>query len=157
MTTAADSPWFARLGPRRRTLRMASGLVLFTYVAAHLINHALGLVSLELAELGLGIAVWFWHSRIGTVLLYSSASVHVVLAFYALYERRTLRMPVIEWVRIVMGFGMPVLLIGHVIATRGAFEVYGLAPEYSRVIHGLWSSNNEWLQLGLLAPGWIHG
>jgi adenylate cyclase len=142
---------------RRRKLRLVSGLVLFVYVAGHLINHALGLVSLSAAERGLAVAVGFWHWWPASILLYSSAAIHVALAFYALYERRTLRLPAIEWLRIILGFGMPILLIGHVISTRAAFEVYQLAPEYGRVIQGLWSSGNEWLQLGLLAPGWIHG
>lgn len=126
-------------------------------VSVALVNHALGLVSLSAAERGLAVAVGFWHWWPASVLLYSSAAIHVALAFYALYERRTLRLPAIEWLRITLGFGMPILLIGHVISTRAAFEVYQLAPEYGRVIHGLWSSGNEWLQLGLLAPGWIHG
>jgi hypothetical protein len=34
----------------RRNLRMGSGLVLFTYIAARLLNHALGLISLSTAE-----------------------------------------------------------------------------------------------------------
>src|SRR5262252_8180811 len=40
-----------------RDLRLGSGLVLFTYLAAHLANHALGLVSLNAAEIGLRVAV----------------------------------------------------------------------------------------------------
>ena len=34
----------------RRNLRMASGLILFVYIGSHLLNHALGLVSLQAAE-----------------------------------------------------------------------------------------------------------
>src|SRR5215470_16951682 len=45
-----------------RDLRLGSGLVLFTYLAAHLANHALGLVSLNAAEIGLRVAVAVWHS-----------------------------------------------------------------------------------------------
>ena len=47
----------------RRNLRMASGLILFTYIGAHLINHALGLISLDTAEAGMSIAVEVWYSR----------------------------------------------------------------------------------------------
>ncbi len=143
--------------PNRRALRLGSGLLLFTYVATHLLNHALGLVSIAHAEAGLAAAVRVWHSLPGTVLLYGAAAVHVALAFESLYRRRSLRLPPIEWLRIVMGFGMPLLLIGHVAATRAAFELHGLAPEYGRVIRSLWAAGAEWLQLGLLAPGWIHG
>ena len=53
----------------RRSLRLASGLVLFTYITAHLVNHALGLVSLKTAEAGLEFAVEVWGSWPGTVLL----------------------------------------------------------------------------------------
>jgi len=41
----------------RRTLRMTSGLILFTYIGAHLTNHAFGLISLDTAERGMEIAV----------------------------------------------------------------------------------------------------
>jgi adenylate cyclase len=56
----------------RRDLRLASGLVLFGYVALHLLNHALGLVSVAVAERGLELAVTLWHSLPGTVLLYGA-------------------------------------------------------------------------------------
>ena len=110
----------------RRDLRLGSGLVLFGYVTAHFINHAIGLVSVNAAEAGLRIAVAFWHSLPGTVLLYSAAGIHLALAMVAVYERRTLRMPAPEAVRIALGFGIPLLLIGHFTSTRFAFELYGL-------------------------------
>lgn len=79
--------------PRRLTrqdLRLASGLTLFAYVAAHFANHALGLISIAAAERGLRIAVAVWRNLPGTVLLYGAALIHIALAFVALYERRTL-------------------------------------------------------------------
>ena len=84
----------SRLSPKvlRRNLRMASGLVLFTYITAHLINHALGLISLNVAEEGLGYAEKVWDSLPGTVLLYGAAAVHFLLALWAIYERRTFRL-----------------------------------------------------------------
>src|SRR6266853_3586795 len=93
----------------RRDLRLGSGLVLFAYVTAHLANHALGLVSVNAAEAGLRVAVAFWHSLPGSVLLYGAAGIHVTLAFVALYEHRTLRMPPMEALRIVLGFAIPTL------------------------------------------------
>jgi len=67
------------MGPRlpsRRDLRFASGIVLFTYLTGHLINHALGLVSLNAAEVGLDYATAFWQSPAGTFLLYGGALTH---------------------------------------------------------------------------------
>ncbi len=143
--------------PTRRDLRLASGLTLFVYVATHLANHALGLISVAAAERGLRIAVAVWQSVPGTLALYGAATVHVALAFAAVYQRRTLRMPALEILRIAAGFGIPLLLINHAIATRIAWEAYGAAPEYSRVVWNLWISNGEGRQLALLAPGWLHG
>src|SRR6266853_176466 len=63
----------------RRTLRMTSGLILFTYIGAHLTNHALGLISLDTAERGMEIAVEIWYSVPGTLLLYGAAATHFLL------------------------------------------------------------------------------
>src|SRR6266403_6325332 len=95
---------FSQLSSLRRNLRMASGLVLFTYITAHFVNHALGLISLNTAEEGLGYAEEVWDSLPGTVLLYGAAGVHFVLALWAIYERRTFRLPPAELLRIAMGF-----------------------------------------------------
>jgi adenylate cyclase len=131
----------------RRDLRLGSGLVLFSYVALHLVNHALGLVSLTAAEAGLRIALKLWQSLPGTALLYGAAALHFVLAMLAIYERRTLRMSALQALRIWLGLGIPLLLIGHIAATRLASEFYGLRPDYARIIWNLWASDNEGRQL----------
>src|SRR5437773_6877650 len=141
----------------RQDLRLGSGLILFAYVAAHLANHALGLISVEVAEQGLRVAVAVWHSLPGTVLLYGAAGVHITLAFVSLYERRTLRMPPLELLRIALGLGTPTLLIAHIVTTRLAFETYGTHPDYAHIVWTLWHSNRECRQMALLVPGWLHG
>jgi adenylate cyclase len=141
----------------RRNLRLASGLVLFAYITLHLVNHALGLVSLDTAEAGLRLAVAVWQSPPGTVLLYGAAAVHFVLALWAVYERRTFRLPPAELLRIALGFTLPILLIGHAATTRLAYELFGLPPDYTRIVANLWVSDSQGRQLGLLAPGWLHG
>src|SRR5438046_3552428 len=146
---------FARL--TRRDLRLASGLMLFAYVVTHLTNHALGLISLASAQRGLDIWVRVWQSVPGTLLLYGAAAIHLTLAFAAIYARRTLRMPPIDLVRIILGLGIPLLLIGHAIFTRMAYELYDAPPDYTRVVWSLWTSDDEGRQLALLVPGWLHG
>ena len=146
-----------RLSLIRRNLRMASGLILFIYIGAHLLNHALGLISLDAAEAGMGIAVEVWYSVPGTVLLYGSFIMHFMMALLAVYERRTFRLPPLELLRIVLGFTMPILLIGHAASTRLAYEIFGLSSDYTRVISNLWASGLQGWQLGLMAPGWLHG
>ena len=141
----------------RRKLRMASGLILFTYIGAHLINHALGLISLDTAEAGMSIAVEVWYSTPGTLVLYGAFAVHFMMALFAVYERRTFRLPPLELLRIVLGFTMPILLIGHAASTRLAYEMFGLSSDYTRVVSNLWATGSQGWQLGLMAPGWLHG
>jgi len=141
----------------RRNLRLASGLVLFTYVTLHLSCHALGLISVETAEAGLRATVRLWHSWLGTTVLYGAAAVHIGLALLAIYDRRTLRMAPLNGLRIVLGLLMPLSLIGHFVGTRYAFEHFNLSSEYSRIAANLWSGGAQGLTLGLLAPGWLHG
>src|SRR5262245_46018737 len=158
-TTQRGFPLFSeRLSSSiRRYLRMASGLILFFYITSHLVNHALGLVSLETAEAGMSIAVEVWYSPPGTAMLYGAFAVHFMMALLAVYERRTFRLPPLELIRIALGFSMPVLLIGHAAATRLAYDLYGLSSDYTRVVATLWASGQQGWQLGLMAPGWIHG
>lgn len=141
----------------RRDLRLASGSVLFAYVTVHLANHALGLVSVNVAEAGLRVTVALWHSVAGTALLYGAAAIHFALAMVAIFERRTFRMPPLEALRMAFGFGIPLLLIGHLASTRFAFELYGLDSDYARIVWTLSTSDGGGRQLALLAPGWLHG
>ena len=141
----------------RRDLRLASGLVLFVYVTLHLACHAFGLISIDAAEAALRVTVLFWHSGVGTVLLYTAAAVHVGLALIAIYDRRTLRMAPVQALRIMLGLTMPLVLIGHFVGTRYAFERFGLPADYQRVVASLWATNGQGHQLALLAPGWLHG
>ncbi len=136
---------------------MASGLVLFTYITAHLVNHALGLISLNAAEQGLGYAIEVWYSLPGTILLYGAAATHFLLALWAVYERRTFRLPPAELLRIALGFTLPIILINHFANTRLAYDLFGLDSDYTRVIANLWAADSQGMQLGLLAPGWLHG
>jgi hypothetical protein len=82
------------------------------------LNHALGLISLGAAEAGMQYAVEVWYSLPGTILLYGAFATHFMMALFAVYERRTFRLPPLELLRIVLGFTMPILLIGHAASTR---------------------------------------
>jgi adenylate cyclase len=140
-----------------RRLRLASGLVMLTYVTLHLINHALGIWSLDLAEAGLLWSIRLWRSTPGTLLLYGAAFVHLALAWRTVYERRHWRLPPIEWIRLWAGFSLPLLLIGHVVTTRVAASFYGIEPSYGRIVAMLVRTRTQGWQMALLAPGWVHG
>ncbi len=140
-----------------RPARLASGIVMLVYLTTHLVNHALGNVSLSVAEAGLTFAKSVWQSWPGTMALYGAAGVHVALALFTLSERRHWKLPAIEWLRLYAGFSLPVLLIEHAVNTRLGASVYHYDPQYRNVIATIVANGNTGWQLALLAPGWIHG
>src|SRR6266446_9467332 len=82
-----------------RNVRLVTGLVLFTYVASHLSNHALGLLGLDAMEAGRQLFLAVWRNPICMTALYGSLTIHLALALWALYQRRHLRMPLSETAR----------------------------------------------------------
>jgi adenylate cyclase len=140
-----------------RRLRLLSGLVLFAYIGLHLVNHALGIFSLALAESGLRVALAFWRIPLVSVLLYGAAAVHFSLALRTLYSRREWNLPWLEILRLASGFSLPLLLIGHAVNTRLAGTLLDVRPSYLSVITNLQMAGAQGTQLALLAPGWLHG
>ncbi len=140
-----------------RQLRWSSGLVLWTYVALHLLNHGLGLVSLQAAEtMRVGVQL-VWRSLPGTVLLYGALAVHGAMAVLAVWQRRSLRMPLAEAIRLVFGLSLPLLLAGHFFATRWAYEIWTISNSYERLIPSIWNPAGISVQLLLLTVAWAHG
>ena len=79
-----------------------------------------GLVSLDLLENG---RLWFiavWRNPVGTILLYGSLAGHMGLSLWGIFIRRKLSLSLGEGVQHVLGVAIPVLLLGHIIGTRGA-------------------------------------
>jgi adenylate cyclase len=138
-------------------LQLCSGVVLWLYVSIHLVNHALGIWSLDIAERGLALTITLWHSLPGTILLYGAAGLHFALALRTIYNRRHWGLPPTEWLRLWAGLSLPVLLIRHAVGTRVAASLYGFEPNYEQVIVSLLVSGTQGLQVALLAPGWVHG
>src|SRR5690242_6643428 len=101
-----------------RRLRLFSGLMMLAYVTMHLLNHAVGLISLEAMENVLWYIFRIWTNRPAQLLLYCSFLVHYALALYALWQRLTLRLRASELSQVVLGFAIPFLLVRHVVAMR---------------------------------------
>jgi adenylate cyclase len=133
--------------------------VLFAYLATHLANHALGLISLEAMEAGRAWVLTVWRNPLGTAALYAALGTHLALALQSLYGRRHLRMPAGEAVQLVLGLAIPPLLAAHVIGTRVAWEVFGVQDTYARVVLLLWGLSPESgaRQMLLVIVAWVHG
>lgn len=141
-----------------RNLRLASGLVLFAYVTSHLVNHALGNVSLAAMEAALDWIAPFWGLPGIGALLYGALAVHVALALWALYARPRYGWTTAEALQLALGLALPLLLVGHVVGTRLAFELYGVTRNYAQQLYVFFVAAPEIgaQQGAALIAAWLH-
>ncbi len=142
-----------------RRLRLASGLVLFTYLVTHFLNHALGNVSLAAMMAGAQWFLYLWRGPVGTVLLYGAALTHLGLGLWALYERRHFYWRGAEIAQLLLGLAVPLLVIEHLVETRLAWTLYGHNEGYPLELRSLWldAPARGWMQALLLIIAWCHG
>jgi adenylate cyclase len=142
----------------RRT-RIVTGLVLFTYLTTHLLNHSLGLISLDAMEAGRASFLALWRNPLSTAVFYGSLLTHFILALYALYLRRHLRMPFREALQLTLGLCIPLLLATHFAGTRMAYEWYGIEDMYAKTVLTLWRQSpiHGLRQASLVLIAWTHG
>jgi adenylate cyclase len=140
-------------------LRLASGLLLFTFVATHLVNHALGLISLDAMESGRWLFLAVWRNAVGSTLLFTALLIHLAQAFWSIYRRRHLRMPLWQAVQLGLGAFIPIVLVNHVVGTYGAATVYGYEDSYTMAVLVYWKLRPELglLQSMLVLVAWAHG
>ncbi|MGO4332020.1 adenylate/guanylate cyclase domain-containing protein [Cupriavidus sp. 2TAF22] len=153
-------PYLQRLRPAGvRSVRLATGLVLFTYVGTHLLNHSLGNISLAWLERDLLVQKFIWQGWLGTAVLYSALVTHFFLGLWALYERRSLNWTPGEVAQLVLGLCIPPLLANHVVNTRVAFAAFGLNKGYAQLLYSFWITSPFFgrVQLTLLVVAWLHG
>src|SRR5262249_54476361 len=139
-------------------LRLWSAYVLLFYVTTHLLNHALGLISLRVVEAGRVWFVYIWQNPLGQIALYGALLVHFALAMWALMRRRPLRLSRWEWTQFVLGWSIVPLAALHVVGTRVAFDHYGVQSGYPWVLASLVASG-WWViarQFALPFVVWIH-
>jgi adenylate cyclase len=142
-----------------RKSRLLSGLVLLAFVTSHLVNLAIGLVSLDAMEEWRAILMRPWQSMLGETLLGVAAVVHALLGLYAIAARRSLAMSRTDVVQLILGLLTPPLLIAHVLTMR----VTGvLAPEfegdYGFILALYWSVAPLYAfqQLFVVVIVWVH-
>ncbi len=139
-------------------IRLWSSYVLFFYVVTHLLNHALGLISLRVLEAGRIWFVFIWHNPLGQIVLYGALLVHFCLALWSLYRRRTLRLSRWEWSQWILGVLIVPLGTIHVVGTRVAHELYNVEAGYPWVLGSLLVS--DWTgilrQFSLPLVVWLH-
>jgi adenylate cyclase len=147
--------------PLERSVRLAAGLVMFTYVICHLVSHATGLFLLNAIQaVGHDILLAPWRTPVGLSVLLASFLTHLSLGLRALYRRRHLRLPAIERWQLALGLTIPLLLAPHVTDARLGVQLYGLEDSYFRTLYGFWLTDplvSLPRQFALLVVVWTHG
>ena len=137
-------------------LRLWSGLVLFAFVATHLINHAIGLWSLEAMTRVQHWRLVVTRSPPGFVLLAVALLAHSALALWKLARFRTLRLRRAEIWQGLSGLLIPFLLMPHLFEAGVGPRSLGLAATYPAILPLLWpvKANHQTI---LIAVVWLHG
>ena len=143
-------------GDLLQRLRIASGLILFTFAATHFLNTAVGLVDLQTMHEVQGWRQLVTRSLPGTFVLLLALVTHITLALYKLANRSTLRLPAWELFQIGLGLLIPFLLLPHIVNTRIAHVFFGVEDNYLYELARLWPENAI-LQSTLLLLVWVHG
>ena len=124
-----------------KSLRLWSGLIISIFVILHLINHTLGLISLEAMEGMRSYLSVIWFDFPGAAFLMGAFLLHFFLSLFSLYSRSTLRMPLWEGTQITLGVLIFPLILVHIVGTQGAGHIIGFRPTYEYVIFAIWVSN----------------
>lgn len=142
-----------------RQVRLVCGVILFSYVVSHFLNHALGNISVDAMEVGVYYHTVFWQFLPVAIVFYTAALTHMGLGLYALYQRRQFRWRAIEPLQLVLGLSIPVLIMGHVIGVRLGQTLYGHQKLYPQELYLFFvaSPGRLWQMTVLLLIAWVHG
>jgi adenylate cyclase len=158
-TNAASlAAWTRGIGVRQ--VRLACGLVMFSYIFSHFFNHALGNISLAAMQWWLDVVhLWWWRNPVVNATLYTAAVIHLSLGLWALYQRRHFRYTAAEVSQLVLGLSIPLLLSIHFGAVRVS-TMFGLPlPNYATPLFAYWYVRPYMIavQFILLTVAWTHG
>ena len=141
-----------------RRLRLWSGLLLFVFLTTHLINHSLGLWSLDSLDQGRRLFLDIWRSQPGTLLLYGALLFHLIAAVAYLYRRRNLNLSGIGALRLALGLIIPIMLVPHLLGTRAVHEIYRIWDNYAYILL-IYFEFSPWTgikQAALVVIAWLH-
>jgi adenylate cyclase len=160
MTSASSkqqATFFRGIGVRQ--VRLVCGLVLFSYLISHFLNHALGNISLDAMADGVYYHTLFWQFLPVAIIFYGSALIHSALGFWALYQRRQFSWAALEPLQLVLGLSIPALVAFHAIGARVGHSLFAQEKLYPQELYAFWVSHPlKGVQIALvLLIAWIHG
>jgi adenylate cyclase len=135
--------------------RLLSGLVLFTFVLTHFLNHAAGLFGPEWLTHGQHLRIAVTRTAWGTWLLYGAAAVHIGMALWKVARRESWRLSRLDAVQLLFGLAIPIMVADHITQTRIA-DGMGVVDVYAHVLARIWPEH-ALKQATLLLVVWTHG
>ncbi|MEM8839634.1 MAG: adenylate/guanylate cyclase domain-containing protein, partial [Pseudomonadota bacterium] len=102
---------------------------------------------------------WFWRSPVASAVLYTALVIHIALAFWSIYRRRTFQLKAIDWLQLLLGLSIPLFLASHIAHTRAAYELFGQIDTYTLklTIFYVLVPHLIYQQMALLVLVWGHG
>ena len=142
-----------------KRVRLISGLVLLAFVTGHLLNHALGLISLQALEDGRALFLGVWRNPFSTAVLVAATSAHIVTVLWAFYRRRGLGLRPHEIIQTISGIAIPLLLMTHFVGTHGAHDLFGVDDSYRLILTIHWVLDTDYIaiQMAGVIITWAHG
>ncbi|MBV9563291.1 MAG: adenylate/guanylate cyclase domain-containing protein [Bradyrhizobium sp.] len=142
-----------------RQVRFACGLILFSYLISHFLNHALGNVSLEALADGVHYHVLFWQFPPVAIVFYAAVTLHAGLGIWALYQRRQFTWIAVEPLQLLLGLSIPLLVAFHVIGARLGSALFDQDKLYPQELYVFWVAQpfRIWQMYTVLLIAWVHG
>jgi adenylate cyclase len=143
-----------------RRIRLVSGLFLLLFVAGHLANLGLGLMSVEAMERSRSALLLPWQTGLGQALLLAAAILHAGLGLASLASRRSLAISRTDWVQLLLGLVTPPLLVNHVVGLQVTSDLAArFSADYGYVLGVYWryAPLLALQQLLVVVIVWAHG
>jgi adenylate cyclase len=137
-------------------VRLWTGLILFAFAATHFINHAMGLVSVEVMQAGQDLRTTITRSGPGRAILIAAVLVHFALGVMTLLRARTWRLGLRNSIQLLFGLMIPIFLIRHVVGTAGVHGMFATEVDYRYALWAMWP-NEALNQAVLMLLVWVHG
>jgi len=141
-----------------RRVSLITGLYLFVFLFAHLVNLSFGLNSVEAMDNARSWLVAPWANPAGGLLLMASLLIHMILGMRALYRRNTLRLSWFDACQLLLGLSIPLLLLPHMLSMAMLPALTEQHATYEQVLGFFWIEN-LWSGLrqvvGLIVV-WLH-
>ena len=142
-----------------RQVRLACGLVLFSYLISHFLNHALGNISMDALADGVYYHTLFWQFLPVAIVLYTAVLLHAGLGIWALYQRRQFSWKAAEPLQLALGLSIPLLVVTHVVGARLARTLFGHEKLYPQELYAFWVARPHviWQMYAVMIIAWVHG